>query len=877
MTSEDQKNITTFKTFHILILGCLLSTFLVLNSNYVNDKRANLQLNEEKSILFDEIIADRHLEEQVSPFDKVCAKGSEDLVEYYKTGDLDKIGLGKDSDKEEKEPYVTSLINIIKAYVGEDNSKNSEGDVTSSGDSGRLRNLQSFDAVQDDLVNYVKHLLPILAFFVVAILAIPGWIICCFCCCCNCCCCCCCKKPGCKIPCFIFTNVFYALVVAVCIYGLSQSNNVFKGMASTECSILKFFEQFLDGETKKTLPRWAGITKINDILDDLSTQITDLKDSSKTQINNKFNNLYGKSDATPTPITGKINEFKGKMNEAGELFYTAPNSEVYNTDYTKDIKYFTGSGSPDYYVLDLVRHFGRHIASSDQYDGIYTSNSILSFWQTECNTISQSADPSLRDAKDGFDEILDRSSGTILSNLNDGKKALDELKGPFDDMKSSIADLIVDNSETIDDYGKLGFKCIFGVLGLINIAIAAFMFLICFFSGKLCANCCCCCRCIFKCATHLLWNILALLMILTFLIGCLVALIGQIGSDAMSVISFIVSEDNLGQNGEHILVDNLGDAKKYIDCCVNGDGRIEKAIGLEMNQINSFNQIYDAENAIIEAKKVFVNLRDNGMNTYNTFKDKINKRANLNEIPEIISASDITSKYKYDDILREMNNLIPSSTSDEQQKQEKWVIGSDSQSTCHETNADNIVPVGNSIFNPIKCPPFYRDWIKVLESSDIGKKAKLLVDIFTLVKDANNEPSVTSTSFLSILTDLNNQCKSLYLDGYIETLELFRVSIQKITGKLREFTGDNNGLFSFIKCSFVGTNLKIMLKYLKSALGGDVKTVGICLLVVGCSLMLSISATILMIVIINIDIDNNKKNNNGQVPVDSQGRVIQFK
>ena len=281
MTSEDEKNITTFKTFHILILGCLLSTLLVLNSNYVNDKRATLQLNEEKSILFDEIIAGRHLEEQVSPFDKVCAKGSEDLVDYYKTGDLGKIGLEEGAIKAEKETYVTALINVIKAYTGGDDQKDSEGDVTSSGDSGRLRNLQSFDAVQDDLVTYVKHLLPILAFFVIAILAIPGGIICCFCCCCNCCCCCCCKKPGCKIPCFIFTNVFYALVVAVCIYGLSQSNNVLKGMASTECSVLKFFEQFLDGETKQQLPRWSGINEIKTILKDLEFQVSDLKQNTK--------------------------------------------------------------------------------------------------------------------------------------------------------------------------------------------------------------------------------------------------------------------------------------------------------------------------------------------------------------------------------------------------------------------------------------------------------------------------------------------------------------------------------------------------------------------------------------------------------------------
>lgn len=48
-------------------------------------------------------------------------------------------------------------------------------------------------------------------------------------------------------------------------------------MASTECSVLKFFDQILDGETKSEPPRWAGISGINDILDDLTDQINSLK------------------------------------------------------------------------------------------------------------------------------------------------------------------------------------------------------------------------------------------------------------------------------------------------------------------------------------------------------------------------------------------------------------------------------------------------------------------------------------------------------------------------------------------------------------------------------------------------------------------------
>ena len=69
-----------------------------------------------------------------------------------------------------------------------------------------------------------------------------------------------------------------------------------------------------------------------------------------------------------------------------------------------------------------------------------------------------------------------------------------------------------------------------------------------------------------------------------------------------------------------------------------------------------------------------------------------------------------------------------------------------------------------------------------------------------------------------------------------------------------------------------------MLKYLKEAFGGDLYTIGICLILVGCSLALSISSTILLIVVINTDIDNNKKKDNiPENPYNADVRVIQYK
>ena len=886
MTNENKQFTSKIKSYHIFILGCLLSSLLILNSNYANNQRATEKLNREKSKLFDKIISGRKLDgeettegeeetnnEDLTYSDKICKKGTEELYKYYKSGgDLSLIDIkdGTIEVEDKDKDYFKSLINIIKAMTDEeDDDTSSEGypETNYNDEEDNFRNLEmSLDDIQDDIIGYGKHILPFIVFFVVAILCIPGWIVCCFCCCCNCCCCCCCKKPCCKLPCFIVTYVFYALVVAVCIYGLTQSNKVFIGLNDTECSLLKFFDQFLDGETKKELPRWAGISGITDILDGLYNQIEYLRDNTKTNL-----------DTQMRDISTKKNEFLSKMNSSDGTFYET-NGNIKN-DYLVTYNYDSGSYKvTGTYVLDLIYLLGKYDKVNQKYE---PEGSALYLWEREYKGVSEIADKYLDIAQSGFTEILSDSSSDILDSLKGGNETLGDLKSSFDDIKSSIADMIIENSETIDDYGKLGFKAIFGVLGLINIAIAVFMVLICLFSGKMCKNCCCC-RCIFKFFTHLLWNILALLMIITFLVGSLFGLIGQIGSDAMSVISYIVSEDNLGKNGtggDNILVGSLGEAKGYLDTCVNGDGRIEEEIGLEKDQIDKFNDLYTAEETINQTRDNFTEMLD--MATYKYYKGEAEKRENLTTSPQLYKLNnnnlDITGTLDFSTILTEMNAKIADEP-DVSKKQERWVTNSNSNNICGPLNDDDSTIGSNKEFNPLKCSPYHRDWIQSSSNEEINRRAKILTDMLKSVNKDNDNSN--ANKFLRVLQTLSEEYLE-YLNQYIDTLDLFGGSIHKITGKLREYTSDDDGIFSFIKCSFIGTNLKIILKYLKTALGDNIKTVGICLIVAGCSLALSISITILMIVIINTGLKNNNENNqNEQIPeypVNSSGRVIQYR
>ena len=88
-------------------------------------------------------------------------------------------------------------------------------------------------------------------------------------------------------------------------------------------------------------------------------------------------------------------------------------------------------------------------------------------------------------------------------------------------------------------------------------------------------------------------------------------------------------------------------------------------------------------------------------------------------------------------------------------------------------------------------------------------------------------------------------------------LHFLNETIGALIGEIRETVGEGQ-IFSVLNGKFIGTNMKIILKYLKSSLGEDLYTVGVCLILVGCSLILSISSTILLIIIINVALNQNQ-------------------
>ena len=187
---------------------------------------------------------------------------------------------------------------------------------------------------------------------------------------------------------------------------------------------------------------------------------------------------------------------------------------------------------------------------------------------------------------------------------------------------------------------------------------------------------------------------------------------------------------------------------------------------------------------------------------------------------------------------------------------ENWGIGDDRErsKTCDTgSNSDSgdISDTDENKFHIENCKPEDRNWILASNDEEIKDYANIIsriVDLALKLKD---------TSFTNPLTNLKTAYEA-YLQSYIDMIDFLKTTIRDLIGELRDTVG-NGSLFSFLNGKFIGTNIKIILKYLKYSLGQDLYTVGLCLILVGCSLILSISSTILLNVIINISLENAQK------------------
>ena len=559
---EEQERKPSFTITHVILLSILITA---LSLNKVKEIGKNSLENSKKlSQIERQFLRNLNFDTDT---DNVCKKADEKLQKYYQTGDASLIGLNNSTRKQSTATYIKALTDIVASQAGR---RRLEGGETSENekDSGSSN-------ITENLKTYLMHLIPVLAFFVIAILSIPGWIVCCSCCCCNCCCCCCCKRPICRFPFFIVTMAFNAIVFIVCIYGLASSNKVFVGFANVECALMKFIKEVTDGETRQETPRWPGFQPIKNKLGQIVGKVNDIEAESKNELNGAQQTIDGKTKAFDTERT----DFIGFVH----------NTSVYRDEI-----------SGEKYWLSTYAFCGKE---NDNKKDTFIYN-----FKQEYTTILGNANTYITGTINNFNDVFD-SKSIINSTVQTAQDSIDSIQQPVDSIKNMVADAIVDYSDKIDKNGKLGFKLIYSVLTIIVAANAALVVVYFVFGTTSCLKCKTL-RCLNKLFIHIFWNISALLMIVTFIVGAILTLVGTLGNDLVSVVSYFISADNLNAANPSLIG---SEPAKYLKTCLIGNGDLSTVLNfstssgtqnitqlqtlqIQINQvIIQFNQVKDSK------------------------------------------------------------------------------------------------------------------------------------------------------------------------------------------------------------------------------------------------------------------------------------------
>ena len=716
-----------------------------------------------------------------SDAEKVCNRGSDDLIKYFQTGDINYIKLLEYNENKEPSEIVISLINILSSE-GKSEENNSK---------------------------YLNHLLPFLLFLILGILCIPAWIIFCSCAFCNCKCYDCCKATKCRTPFFIIVTIINVIFAADSIIGFIKLNPIFEGLANTECSIVRFISEILDGETKNNLPKWGGVFEIIDIFDRTITEIEKMS-----------------RDGSLSSTQAQLNAYDSAVNQ-------------FISDLSTACSDISGEGSYKYnndnsYILDIANNFGSHESGNT-----FSSGSYADKWVQELE-ISE-------DVKEYYNEL----GNIIRSNVNDvmisAEEVLEDIGIGIKQLEDNLGKKILEYSEKINDIGNIILKLIFSFLFIISIFMEFFIVLLLLSASRQC-NCQCCESCM-KSLVHIFWNILSILAILMFLVGGIILSISTISKDILEAISYILSSRNLLAPSPRI----FDDSGPYLDICINDDGDIIEELGLNsgFNNIDLWRKATNKLDKSIEK----ITTKTSGTITdvvYEEIMSDLNKRVN-NEINFGFVKQDSSERLYISPLTSQLTQELYSCNIND-----TWSLSCSSEFPYLEQDSCSSPINTNKCIDVKSCYNDYNSRYPASTCANADNKINGIQEIYRVINYANSEDNAD-------LNSIKNQASKMKT-SYETYLRSVKDALNNYTAKFRPFSvlydnllGDGS-LFSLINCAFIGKNVKVLLYYLNDTLNKGFSVMGILFVIDGFLMLCLIAFSILFLAIIDqLDIIRDKE------------------
>ena len=361
--------------------------------------------------------------------------------------------------------------------------------------------------------------------------------------CCWCCGCCCFKAKGeaglCGLISFIVSVALNAGVLIGASVGLGYSGKFVSYFNGSSCSLISFFEHALNGDESETLPRWGGTNNIQVAFQSTSNSLT--------TIGSKYDSVYVTSS--------RYNRIKNTYKFANPPDTVSVKISALNTYVDNELSSLTYK--PSFYSEFTDTIIGA--INNDYQEYCLGPSGIIISLENPLQEICQSP--------------------TISDTLNSSSGSFSSIGSVMDKASNTIADNFVNLQSKISDFILLGFRVIFGFYIGVSIGSAGLLVGYAFFEIK-----------ILKILNHLFWNLSLIFIFLAMLIGGILGIVGEIGSQVSPVINFIFSPDYM--NSPDSILGGDDKTGGFINTCLNGNGDLSGEMNANTTDTQKLNEVY---------------------------------------------------------------------------------------------------------------------------------------------------------------------------------------------------------------------------------------------------------------------------------------------
>ena len=316
------------------------------------------------------------------------------------------------------------------------------------------------------------------------------------------------------------------------------------------------------------------------------------------------------------------------------------------------------------------------------------------------------------------------------------------------------------------------------------------------------------------------------MIIVGFIVGIGIGLVGKLVKDMTNVIEYISSSENLRSNNPMIF--GKTNVTNYLDVCLNGDGNLARELKLQDN-FDYINNITNITDESYDLTNMTSNKTSSVINYYiNLIEYSLKNYLNI----EYINIDNNNTYYNLNEKINEINLYVSG-----------YYSKKDSSCDLINEHWDVIKNYGKYIYDKTYPPAsFDKNYLIYLYDEDVYNQSNIIKDRYINACPTPGKPYDTvdeaSQNFGKLFYDLKNQILSdkfnkEYLDDLSKLNEIYgnknsymnkalnelKEFLANLEGLIHTYSTNKDGIFSLLNCKFVGENKIILMNVLYTSLG----------------------------------------------------------